>query len=134
MTDSSTTSAPNPSGTVSGGTTDQSLAQAIAAGVAAAVTTSLNEITAKLNELESRIKQTSVNDDANYEVNVVGAFDPYDDPRRTGIVNHRLSTSMAENADALMKEYLKYTAGVWARSLDHYCATNPETAPRAAKV
>jgi hypothetical protein len=119
-----------PTGNVAGGTIDQGLAQAISSAVAAAVTTSMNEITAKLNELESRIKQTSVNEDVNFEANVTGADDPYDDKRRAGIVHNKLSLSMAENADALMKEYLKYTAGVWARSLDHFCATNPEIPPR----
>lgn len=126
----------NASTTAGGVDTGVNLADVLGqvAAAMAAVSTSVNEITNKLNAIEGRIKQTSVNDDNNFETTVVGAHDPYDDIRRTSIINHKLSVSMAENADALMKEYLKYTSGVWARSLDHFCAMNPEVPSRTAKV
>lgn len=141
MTETATTqTAQAPVTSDSGAATGANVGLDVGAGLAqvvaglAAVTNSINEITNKINALESRVKQTTANEDTNFEASVTGVHDPFDDVRRTGIVNNKLALSMAENADALMKEYLKYTAGVWARSLDHYCAMNPEVSPRAAKT
>jgi len=119
-----------PAGTVQGGTIDQSLAQAIAAAVGAAVTTSFNEITAKLNELESRIKQTSVNDDTNFEANVVGAYDMYDEQRRSNVSHARI----AVYAEQALAHAVEASHALSMRSIDHFCATNPETSPRATKI
>jgi len=110
------------------------LTQAIAAAVASAVTTSLNEITSKLNNVaqlvESRVKQTSENDDNNFETSVVGSYDPFDDLRRANMSRDRIAV-YAERSLAIM---LSAGEGLLSRSLDHFCATNPETAPRASKA
>lgn len=64
--------------------------------------------------------------------------DPGDDQHRMmaqrdqiGTVSLKLLTTMVENADALMKGYLKYADGVWASSVDHFRSL-PPIAPRSA--
>lgn len=75
--------------------------------------------------------------DVGYTVRSHGFHNPSDDLMRglidrdrVGVVALRNLTSMTENADALMKEFLKYDAGVWARSLDHFHVVLPPISPR----
>lgn len=115
---------------VTGETTGDNQAQVIAQAVAAAVTASLQEITNKLNSIEqnieSRVKQTSANDDTNFETSVTGVYDPFDDLRRANMSRDRVSVY----AEQALANALKVADGLAMRSLDHFCATNPEINPR----
>jgi hypothetical protein len=77
---------PTVTSTAAGTVTGDNLAQVVAQAVAAAVTSSLNEISAKFNQmldsLSERVKQTSANEDTNFEASVVGASDPFENDRR----------------------------------------------------
>jgi hypothetical protein len=122
-----------PSGTSSSETLSNAQVQAIAVAVGAAVTTSLNEITAKLNSLEqiveSRIKNTTTNDDTNFEASVTGAYDMFDDLRRANVSRDRI----AVYAEQALANAIEIAHGVGMRSLDHFCAVNPEVSPRTAR-
>ncbi|HTT78586.1 MAG TPA: hypothetical protein VMF86_02810 [Stellaceae bacterium] len=114
--------------TATGAVTGDNLAQIIAQAVAGAVTTSLNEITAKINQLTDSVsealKKLSVNDDNNFETTVVGAHDPYDDLRRNGVSRDRVQ-AYAEQA---LANAIKHSDALAMRSLDHFGSLPPVAA------
>lgn len=101
------------------------LAQVIAQAVSAGVTSSLNEITAKLNQISDSVK--SVNDDRGFSSEVTGAHDIYENMRRTDVARDRIQV-YAEQALANAVELAK---GVGMRSLDHF-GSLPPVAPKAS--
>jgi len=98
-----------------GDVTGNNLAQVIAQAVAAGVTTSMNEITAKLNSLSESINKIADATTSNTQTNVVGADDPYSEQRvwRTW-------------HDVIMF----YTTKAMGQQLDH-SASLPPMAPRS---
>ena len=120
--------------------TANDLASVIAQGVAAAVTASLQELTNKLNtiqqSIESRVKQTSANEDANFETSVVGVDDPYENKRRDrlaydGLITFAMAQAAvaAENTNLIVKQHLRHADLAVAR----HWGTAPITAnPEAA--
>ena len=120
--------------------TANDLASVIAQGVAAAVTASLQELTNKLNTIqqsvESRVKQTSANEDANFETSVVGVDDPYENKRRDrlaydGLITFAMAQAAvaAENTNLIVKQHLRHADLAVAR----HWGTAPITAnPEAA--
>ena len=126
--------------------TANDLASVIAQGVAAAVTASLQELTNRLNtiqqSIESRVKQTSANEDANFETSVVGVDDPYENKRRDRLAyDQTIAFLMAqaamagENANLILKQHLRHADLAVARHWGTAPITaNPESgaAPKAA--
>ena len=125
--------------------TGNDLASIIAQGVAAAVTASLQELTNKLNtiqqSIESRVKQTSANEDANFETSVVGVDDPYENKRRDrlaydGLITFAMAQAAvaAENTNLIVKQHLRHADLAVARHWGTAPITaNPEAAaPKAA--
>lgn len=111
------------SGNDNGANIAQVLAQ-VAAGMAG-LTTTLNEITAKLNSVSENLKKSSTNDDTNFEISSTGVSDPFDEVRRNYAQRDQIFTiglqalsKMVENGDALMK-----------RSLDHFGSLPPINKP-----
>jgi hypothetical protein len=117
--------------TASGAVTGDNLAQVIAQAVAAAVTTSLNEVTAKINQMlqsvSENIKKQSANDDTNFEASVTGSYDMFDDLRRANVSRDRI----AVYAELALKQALEHNDSVFQRSMDHFGAL-PPIAPRSA--
>jgi hypothetical protein len=118
-------------GTASGAVTGDNLAQVIAQAVAAAVTTSLNEVTAKINQMlqsvSENVKKQSANDDTNFEASVTGAYDVFDDLRRANVSRDRI----AVYAELALKQVLQHNDQIFQRSMDHFGAL-PPIAPRSA--
>lgn len=144
-------------GTISGAALTQAIVAAVEAGVATALSTMVNQVnnlqntvagvTSRLDSLSenvTKISQTvSGESDVGYTLRSIGVANPADDAQRmmkqrdeVGTVSLKMLTSMVENADAMMKEYMKYTAakwsteaeyqsGVWSRSLDHFSSLPP---------
>ena len=140
-------STPTTTGAIAAGNAGQlnasDLAGVIAQAVSAGVTSSLNEITNKLNTLqqsiESRVKQTSANDDNNFETSVVGADDPFENKRRDRLAYDGLiafamaqATVAAENTNLIVKQHLRHNELAVARHWGTAPITaNPDTAPVA---
>ena len=89
-----------------------------------------------LQKLSNQISnQTQTDTDSGYVVR--GASNPMDDQARmqkqrdeVGTVALQMLTGMVTRSEALLDEYLKYTSGVWTRSLDHF-GSLPPIAPRS---
>jgi hypothetical protein len=130
MSDTPATPTPtsNVGNTATGAVTGDNLAQIIAQAVAGAVTTSLNELTAKLNQMmdsvSEAVKKTSANDDSNFETSVTGVHDPYDDLRRNAVSRDRVQAY----AELALANAVKAADGLMARSLDHFGSLPPVSA------
>lgn len=109
----------------SGSDLNSVLAQVAAA--MSAVTNSVNEITNKLNAMESRVKQTSANDDSNFESSVVGVHDPYESLRRSDVSRDRI----AVYAEQALANSIEVSHRCAMMHLDHSAAL-PPIAPRSA--
>jgi hypothetical protein len=119
----------------SGAVDGSNLAQVIAQAVAAGVTASLNEITAKVNQLQQSIsealKKESTNSDTNFETTVTGAHDLYESLRRADLARDRvgsyaelaLSQALQANANAI-----EIAKAIGARSCDHFSSLPPVSA------
>lgn len=160
MADTTTSSAPveTTSGATTGGSTGQgvTLEQLMAqvAALAGAVQTTAQQVASvsaatqafqtqiadgmkSLTENVNKLSDQSESD-TGFTARWAGAANPLDDQFRNatsrdhvGAAMQQMTVNMVERVTALMDSYLKYTDGVWARSLDHFGAL-PPIAPRSA--
>lgn len=87
----------------------------------AALTSSVNEITSKLNLSSNAVKGTSLNNDQTLSTEVTGAYDVYENKRLIDAHNHRMLIQ-AEHAQALAVERAHMVA---LRSIDHFSSLPP---------
>jgi hypothetical protein len=133
-----TTNDQTTSGNVDAGSVGQGVSldqvQAVVLAAMAGITTSLNEITNKVNSLETRVKESTANDDTNFETSVTGVDDPFEDKRRSAVSRDRIQIyaeqALAMSTQALANAVeLSHRAGL--QGIDHAAAL-PPLAPRSA--
>lgn len=112
-------------GTTAGGTGDQALAQTITAGVLAGVTPIFDRIAKFLDVVETRVKQTTIDDDIAVEAADIGVGDPYDRAERQR--NSRDRNDFYR--DALQAVTVGFMRTVAAREADRYSASEPSPLP-----
>lgn len=156
------TPAENASGTAAGGNVGQGVSldqiMALVGAIAGAVQTTAQQVASVsaatqafqtqladgLKSLTENVNKLSVQgeSDTGFTTRVTGVANPFDDQFRSAAARDQIGAgvqvfmgNMIAKADALMDEYLKYTAGVWTRSLDHFderAKGLPPMAPRSA--
>lgn len=103
--------------------------QALVAAIAAAVQTKIDQLTGnwndRLNSLESRLKQTTIDDDIATEISEIGSGDPMDRAERQR--NSRDRNDFYR--DALQSITVSYLASMRAREADRYSASEPSPLP-----
>jgi len=107
------------------------LAQVIAQAVAAAVTTSMNEVTAKVNQMLQTVsentKKVSTSDDTDFKASVTGVYDPYDAQRRM----HQRLAELDTVTLKVLAQMVEHNDEIFKRSMDHF-GSLPPVAPKAA--
>lgn len=89
----------------------------------------LKSITENVNKFQASVTGET---DAGYSIRALSATDPADDQHRqmaardqVGANVQQMMSNMVQNCNALMLEYIKYTAAEWTRSVDHFSALPP---------
>jgi len=90
----------------------------------AALTSSVNEITSKLNMSSTQVKDGTINSDKSLNTEVTGAYDVYDNKRLVDAHNHRMLV-LAELQHGQLIERLHNSSN---SSLQHMSALPPNAA------